>query len=133
MLLLRNVNFHVDRSSIGLHKTSVVLHADDYEKEQEYYAAVLLNLELEQLLRKRECRQQYIIPEIESAIQWFQEKQVIFGAGHLFKRRVELYCKELLEVYKAALSRCLPIRDASLVAKRVALGASADSAAFVLK
>jgi hypothetical protein len=92
MYILRNVNIHAGRSR-SVQKNTTVLYA---EKEYTYPAVILSDLMVNQLVAKREVSRGYRRQDLEDVVSWFNHKQEIFGAYHLFVRGVEIYCSELV-------------------------------------
>jgi hypothetical protein len=74
-------------------KDTTVLHA---QTEYTYPEVILSDLTVNQLVVEREVSRGYRRQALEDVVSWFNNKQEIFGAYHLFVRGVEMYCSELV-------------------------------------
>ncbi|HSK75501.1 MAG TPA: hypothetical protein VLQ45_03525 [Thermoanaerobaculia bacterium] len=63
------------------------------------HVVIIADLTIDQLLKRREARQNYQRLELETLVDWFNEKQRIFGVNHVLVAGVESYCEEIIQLY----------------------------------
>ncbi|MBN8884610.1 MAG: hypothetical protein J0I77_02710 [Rudaea sp.] len=94
---MRNVEIHTAPSKALSSKANVTLrHPDGSDSDSELPIVLIKDLRVARLLAKREVRRRYKREHFEMIVEWFNEKQKVFGAPYLMGRGVEIYCSEIL-------------------------------------
>ena len=101
MRLMRNVNVHASTFNTSNHKSNVLMCWDDPPTPLTISVVIINNLSVDELLRKRDARRHYSRPDLVRIVDWFMEKQRVFGASHIFGEGVEALCREILLLYSA--------------------------------
>lgn len=95
MDLLRDVNIHA--TSFTLSPQSITLINQAPEPLKFTKSVVLIaDLNVQQLHRKQEAQRQYDQQDLGRIVNWFNEKQEIYGASHLLVKGVGVFCSEII-------------------------------------
>jgi len=101
MSLMRDIGIHLSAFEVSTHDTQVIFYAGDDEQEHTITTAIVSNLTVNLLLKKREAKK-YNRLDLERVVAWFNDKQKVFGAAHILVQGVGAYCEEIQARYRQA-------------------------------
>jgi hypothetical protein len=104
MALIRNINVHAAALATSAHESQILFGPEEPRQLTTINVAIITDLTVEKLLRKREVRNAYSSQDLSMVVDWFNDQQKVFGVSHLLGEGVEAYCHELLALY-------LPVKE----------------------
>ena len=99
MYWLRNINVHA--RCIKTRSDQAIVTWNDPKDLRDFEINIdVLDLDFkEQLLNSRDVKKFFEIDDLQRICRWIEDKQTIFGVGHLFSKGLNFYCRELIEAY----------------------------------
>jgi len=99
MRLMRHLDVHTESFPVIGYDTKVTVHFNDPPQEWTYRTAIIKDLSADRLRKIRDVKQKYDDAKLDRVVEWFLEKQKVFGVCEVFMKGTEAYCLQLISRY----------------------------------
>ena len=99
MYLTRNINVHAHRTKTRSDQSTVFLNDPKNPQEFEINIDVLDDKFEDRLINSRDALKSCEIDDLKDICGWIKAKQNIFGVGHLFRKGLSSYCRQIIAKY----------------------------------